>query len=51
MNNVVSTFSELIAVLLSGIIFEFIGLKKTLVYSFLVSAAGMLCLLIVKTEN
>ncbi len=51
LNNVVSTLSELSAFLFSGIIYEFIGLKKTLVCSYLVSALGMLCLLVVKTEN
>jgi len=51
LNVVVSTISELVAVLLSGILFELIGLKKTLVCSCLISALGMLCLLTVNTEN
>ena len=50
-NNVVSSLSEIVAFLFSGIIYEFIGLKKTLVLSFLVSALGMLSLLVIKTEN
>ena len=50
-NVVVSTVSELVAVLLSGILFELIGLKKTLVCSYLTSALGMLSLLSVNTDN
>ena len=50
-NNITSSFSEIIAYALSGILLIQIGLKKVLILSFLLSLAGMMCLIYVKDPN
>ena len=50
-NGVVAAISELVAVVLSGVLFEVIGLKKTLICSYLISAVGMFCLIAVDTND
>ena len=47
-NSITSSFSEIIAYILLGILLSQIGLKKVLALSFLLSLAGMLCLIYVK---
>ena len=41
----------MIAFIVSGIIFQKIGLKKTLYMSYVISIAGMMALILFKTEN
>ena len=50
-NGLVSSGSECLAYVVSGLIFKIIGLKATLGLSYTISLIGMLSLILVKTEN
>jgi hypothetical protein len=51
MNGLSSAASECIAYMVAGYIFKIIGLKGTLVLSYLISLTGMLGLILINTKN
>lgn len=50
-NSIVSSLSEIVANITSAISIYFFGLKNAFMISFILAAAGMLCLIYVDTEN
>lgn len=50
-NGIVSSLSEIVAAVTTSVFLYNLGIKYSLVVSFGIAAAGMLCLIFVKTEN
>lgn len=50
-NNLIANFAELLANIVSGSLFYFLGIKKVMVFSFTLAAAGMLCLVLTGTDD
>lgn len=50
-NNIVSAISDIIAYLVSGVVFKRIGFRNTNLISFLMAIVGMQCLIFIKTEQ
>lgn len=50
-NGISSSSSEIVAYCLSGLVYKKLGLKLTLSLSYLVGFAGMMSLILVKTDN
>ena len=50
-NGIVSSISECCAYCFSGIIFKFIGLKGTLIISYVIAITGMLSLILFQPQN
>lgn len=50
-NGIVSSLSEVVAAVTTSICLYNLGIKYSLVLSFCLAAAGMLCLIYVDTEN
>ena len=51
MNGISSAASECIAYMVAGYIFKVVGLKATLVLSYIISLTGMLGLIFLNTKN
>jgi len=51
MNNLTANFSELLACVFSGAIFNSLGIKKVMLISWTLAALGMLMLVITKTKD
>jgi Na+/melibiose symporter-like transporter len=50
-NTIVSSSSEIVAYLISGVLMKLLGLKKVMIMSYSISLLGMLSLVLVPTEN
>lgn len=50
-NNVTTSVAQMLAFIVSGIIFEKIGLKKTLYMSYVISIVGMVALTVYETDS
>ena len=51
LNSIVSSISEIIAYIISGILFKYFGLKKSLFLSLSIALVGMICLMIFQNAN
>lgn len=51
LNNITSGASEIVAYIVSGFIINFLGINLTIVISYIIAAAGMLSLTLIKTQN
>ena len=50
-NSLISSSSEIVAYLTSGIMISCLGMKKTLLFSYMIALAGILALIFYKTES